>query len=680
MQVIKVILIVLVLLASMVGVILGSGYIVANNPFSGEHTHDLILEEATDPTCTTPGYRKHYSCSGCGEVFADITGFAKLDPATITIAPYGHNVKATSCTESKFCETCNQVVAEAPGHTAVVDAAVAPTCTTDGKTEGSHCSVCGQVIIPQTNVSSKGHLYDNSTDYECNNCAYVRDASECPHLPDTLTSTVTPPTCTEVGYTTYICTCDYLFVADEVPATGHTEVNDAAVEPGCLTVGLSAGKHCSVCNVVTVAPTTIAAKGVHTWDGLSCTLCHATRFEAECADIEYVMPAGETRVVSTGREGKTPAETNFPSGDAFVYYMSYSDTTTLTFYVTASEAGKATVSVRMGCATYSAMLDNLFYVEVNGVKYENRPNVVFPSYHTVKYYDWLELEISDIQLNEGANIVKVIKPNPPAEEKDPYNSRYGLNFDYVAICPEDYSMILQDTRDANGHVNSIVDIGTYPSYQAGGELRVYCENCRLYEVVSLPRISSENYTKVSGDALTSVWQYTHGDQIFKFTVEEITQKYTFKVDGDSNPFSEAYGGSVIKNDETVELKLEEGHTFYGNDTTTATYTMKIYVTEDTTVKFIIGGAKSNSSSFAPNKIATNLKVNGSGDGVTYSTTSYKWGTATGAWFNFKDVEIATINLQAGENTITFGVNISLNIQYVAFEASNIVEIKKIAAN
>ncbi|MFG6372833.1 MAG: S-layer homology domain-containing protein, partial [Oscillospiraceae bacterium] len=37
-------------------------------------------------------------------------------------------------------------------HTAVTDEAVDATCTTDGKTEGSHCSACGYVITPQQTI------------------------------------------------------------------------------------------------------------------------------------------------------------------------------------------------------------------------------------------------------------------------------------------------------------------------------------------------------------------------------------------------------------------------------------------------------------------------------------------------------------------------------------------------
>ena len=45
-------------------------------------------------------------------------------------------------------------------HTDVIDAAVAPTCTESGLTEGLHCSVCNEVIVAQTVVDATGHSYD----------------------------------------------------------------------------------------------------------------------------------------------------------------------------------------------------------------------------------------------------------------------------------------------------------------------------------------------------------------------------------------------------------------------------------------------------------------------------------------------------------------------------------------
>lgn len=43
-------------------------------------------------------------------------------------------------------------------HEAVIDPAVAPTCTEKGKSEGSHCGKCGQVLEAQKTLSAKGHV------------------------------------------------------------------------------------------------------------------------------------------------------------------------------------------------------------------------------------------------------------------------------------------------------------------------------------------------------------------------------------------------------------------------------------------------------------------------------------------------------------------------------------------
>ena len=46
-------------------------------------------------------------------------------------------------------------------HTPVIDAAVAPTCTQPGKTEGSHCAVCDMVLTEQKEIPALGHSFTN---------------------------------------------------------------------------------------------------------------------------------------------------------------------------------------------------------------------------------------------------------------------------------------------------------------------------------------------------------------------------------------------------------------------------------------------------------------------------------------------------------------------------------------
>lgn len=48
-------------------------------------------------------------------------------------------------------------------HTEMIDKSIPAGCLTSGKTEGKHCSECGEIIVAQKNVLPLGHKWDNGT-------------------------------------------------------------------------------------------------------------------------------------------------------------------------------------------------------------------------------------------------------------------------------------------------------------------------------------------------------------------------------------------------------------------------------------------------------------------------------------------------------------------------------------
>ena len=159
-------------------------------------TSHKYADTVVAPTCTTDGYTLH-KCSVCGTSYKDNTTKA-------TGHSYGNSVvtKQPTCTaegtKTKTCTKCNATVTEklpAKGHTAVTDKGYPATCTTAGKTDGSHCSVCNTVIKAQTVINATGHkssgwIVDKAASIgvkgskhkECTVCKKVLETAEIPEL------------------------------------------------------------------------------------------------------------------------------------------------------------------------------------------------------------------------------------------------------------------------------------------------------------------------------------------------------------------------------------------------------------------------------------------------------------------------------------------------------------------
>ena len=161
------------------------------------HVHTLTHHERIDADCVNTGTVEYWSCSVCHNNYSDAAATQQL--ADITIP--------------------------AKGHTVVTDAAVAATCTTDGKTEGSHCSVCNTVLTAQTNIPATGHSWDSGV-------------------------VTTAPTASTDGVKTYTCTVCGATKTEKIPATGGTNP-PSGNENGNITTEVQPGENVPATEVKT---------------------------------------------------------------------------------------------------------------------------------------------------------------------------------------------------------------------------------------------------------------------------------------------------------------------------------------------------------------------------------------------------------------------------------------------
>ena len=160
------------------------------NGCNHEHTTGwggtMVEHPAKDPTCTSEGNIKYYTCTNCG-------GYFLRDENT----------------EDKIVATpssADKVKIPKTDHTLTQIAAKAATCTEAGNIEYYECSVCDGKFADSTSM----HPVDNIV---------------IPALGHTISEDVTyeqKPTCTKAGIATYNCgRCGALQENVSVPAMGH---------------------------------------------------------------------------------------------------------------------------------------------------------------------------------------------------------------------------------------------------------------------------------------------------------------------------------------------------------------------------------------------------------------------------------------------------------------------------
>ena len=224
--------------------------------------HAELKDYAVEPTCTTDGLTEGSHCGLCGAVIVEQT----VVPASghkydkeIIVSPADCMHAGAKTYICIWCDANYTDIYYTDEHTKVIDQAVAATCTTDGLTEGSHCSVCQLVLEAQRVIPATGH--------------------------DEVLDVPVAPTCTEPGHTecSHCSRCgEYIIQPTILPALGHQNTELILQEATCQVMGLKE-LTCQVCGTVSRVPYEMA---------------HFTDMDLYSAAVQYV---GE--IVTYARDG-----------------------------------------------------------------------------------------------------------------------------------------------------------------------------------------------------------------------------------------------------------------------------------------------------------------------------------------------------------------------------------------
>lgn len=246
--------------------------------FKKRHIHKKDLHKSrVEATCIRPGHIEYYTCTGCDKLL-DKDGQEITED--IEIPALGHDftgewtvTKPAACTESgvkaRKCSRCKETEKEtipATGHTEAEDAAVAATCTTAGKTAGSHCLVCNTIIKAQEEIPATGHSFGKwekvkaptcmgrgSVKRACDICGYIeiKDIAANGHVWNTDYTVDKQPTCTETGSKSIHCrNCREVKDVKAIEALGHTLGDWIIDKPATVETAGSRHKECETCGAI----------------------------------------------------------------------------------------------------------------------------------------------------------------------------------------------------------------------------------------------------------------------------------------------------------------------------------------------------------------------------------------------------------------------------------------------
>ena len=234
------------------------------------------------------------------------------NPESVHVHAYTEEVFFPTCTEEGYTlYTCacgdsyKDHYTKAVGHDYTDWAVEVPATCHGSGILARECRVCG--LEDKIFSTPAGAVYEavvtpptctemGFTTYYCTTCDefYVDDyTAPTGHSYDTV---ITPPTCEEDGYTTYTCPCGDSYVSDYVDATGHTFGEWYTVTDATCTENGTERRDCANCDAYET--NTLPATG-HNYESVvtepTCTEQGYTTYTCHCGDSyvdNYVDPTG----------------------------------------------------------------------------------------------------------------------------------------------------------------------------------------------------------------------------------------------------------------------------------------------------------------------------------------------------------------------------------------------------